>query len=81
MTADGVALWIINSPALAAVLGVVSLTFRELSKNNIANTILYHYLYLHYHFNGLVQGRRNSSALAMDLRFSYSNPSIFSQTK
>ena len=50
-------------------------------QNNIANTILYHYLYLHYHFNGLVQGRRNSSALAMELRFSYTNQSIFSQTK
>ena len=39
-------------------------------KNNIPNTILYHYLYPHYQTNGLVQGRRNSSAFAMELRFS-----------
>ena len=30
------------------------------------------------HINGLVQERRNSSALAMELRLSYTNPSIYS---
>ena len=31
----------------------------------------------HYLFNGLVQERRNSSALAMELRFSCANPLIY----
>ena len=31
------------------------------------------------HFDGLVQERRNSSALAMELRFSSTNPSIYNQ--
>ena len=30
-----------------------------------------------YHFDGLVQERRNSSALAIELRFSCTNPSIY----
>ena len=31
----------------------------------------------HYDMNGLVQERRNSSALAMELRLSCTNPSIY----
>ena len=31
-----------------------------------------------WHMDGLVQERRNSSALAMELRLSYPNPSIYS---
>ena len=34
-----------------------------------------------HHINGLVQERRNSSALAMDLRLSCTNPSIYRTTK
>ena len=33
--------------------------------------------YLHHHFDGLVQERRNSSALAMKLRLSCTKPSIY----
>ena len=34
-------------------------------------------LNIHLHIDGLVQGRRNSSALAMELRLSCTNPSIW----